>query len=50
MKAFCFKCHQESEIKDPKEVEMKNGNHGIAGVCCCCGTRVFIVGKRSRKF
>jgi hypothetical protein len=34
------------EIKDPKEVIMKNGMKAMSGVCPHCGTKVFrIVGK-----
>lgn len=46
MKAYCFKCQQEMEIKHPQEVKMKNGNYGTEGVCCRCGTKVYRVGKR----
>jgi hypothetical protein len=46
MKAFCFKCRQEMEVKDPKVSKMKNGNTGTIGICSFCGTKVFRVEKR----
>lgn len=47
MTAFCFKCRQVVKIKNAREVKMKNGRPGIEGVCSCCGTRVFKVGKNT---
>ncbi len=44
--ARCMKCKEQVEIKDPKDVIMKNGMKAIKGVCPKCGTKVFrIVGK-----
>lgn len=45
MKAFCMRCRKETEIKEPRQVNMKNGNRGTEGQCACCGARVFRVGK-----
>jgi len=45
-KGRCMKCKTEREIKDPKEVVLKNKMKAIKGVCPVCGTKVFrIVGK-----
>jgi len=46
MKAFCLKCRRETEIKDARMVNMKNGNHGTSGLCSQCGARVFRVEKQ----
>ena len=43
--AYCFKCRQKREMKDPKEVEMKGkgGKKRLAmkGACPKCGTKMF---------
>jgi DNA-directed RNA polymerase subunit RPC12/RpoP len=45
--ARCMKCKKEVEVKNPKEVTMKNGLVAIQGVCPVCGTKVFrIIGKK----
>jgi DNA-directed RNA polymerase subunit RPC12/RpoP len=44
--ARCMKCKKQVEVKDPKDVVMKNGIRAISGVCLHCSTKVFkIVGK-----
>lgn len=44
--ARCMKCKKQVNIKDPKEVIMKNGLKAVKGVCPDCGTKVFrILGK-----
>lgn len=41
-----MKCKKEVEIKDAKEVVMKNKMKAVKGVCPNCGTKVFrIIGK-----
>lgn len=45
MEAYCFKCKAKREIKDPKEVIMKNGKPATQGVCPICSTKVFRIGK-----
>ena len=41
-----MKCRKEVEIKDRKEVTMKNGMQAMKGTCGTCGTKVFrILGK-----
>jgi DNA-directed RNA polymerase subunit RPC12/RpoP len=45
-KGRCMKCKKEVEIKDGKEVIMKNKMKAVKGACPDCGTKVFrIVGK-----
>lgn len=41
MDAYCVKCKAKTEIKDAKEVTMKNGRPAITGTCSKCGTKVF---------
>jgi RNase P subunit RPR2 len=41
MEAYCVKCKKKTEIKDPKEVTMKNGRPAVTGTCTVCGTKVF---------
>lgn len=45
--ARCMKCKKQVEVKDPKEVVMKNGMKAVSGTCGTCGTKVFkIIGKK----
>lgn len=41
VEAYCVKCREKREVKDPKEVTMKNGRHAIEGTCPVCGTKLF---------
>jgi hypothetical protein len=42
----CMKCKGPVQIKDGKEVTMKNGMKAMKGCCPKCGTKVFrILGK-----
>jgi DNA-directed RNA polymerase subunit RPC12/RpoP len=42
----CMKCKKSVEIKDQKEVTMKNGMKAVKGTCPKCSTKVFrITGK-----
>tara|TARA_Y100000310_G_C20034295_1_gene513195 strand:+ start:201 stop:347 length:147 start_codon:yes stop_codon:yes gene_type:complete len=42
----CMKCKKQVDIKDAKEVIMKNKMKAMKGTCGKCGTKVFrIVGK-----
>lgn len=46
VKGRCMKDKMQVEIKDPKEITMKNGMKAVKGVCPKCGTKVFrIIGK-----
>ncbi len=45
MKAYCVKCRAKKEIKNPRNIKMKNGRPAIQGVCPTCGTKVFRIGK-----
>lgn len=41
MKAYCIKCKTQREIKNPKEVKLKNGRAAMKGTCSKCGTNIF---------
>jgi hypothetical protein len=44
---YCVKERKKVEIKDAKQVTMKNGRPAIQGVCPDCGTKIFRIGKLS---
>ena len=44
---YCVKERKKVEIKDAKQVTMKNGRPAIQGVCPDCGTKIFKIGKTS---
>jgi len=43
--AYCMKCRQKREIKDSKQITMKNNRPAVQGTCPVCGTKVFRIGK-----
>ena len=43
MQAYCMKCKSKREIKDGKQVKMKNGRSAMKGKCATCGTSVFLI-------
>lgn len=46
MEAYCVKCKEKKEMKDAKEVIMKNNRKAMKGSCPSCGTGMFrILGK-----
>lgn len=46
VKGRCMKCKAEVEMKNPKDVIMKNGMKAAKGECPKCATKVFrIIGK-----
>jgi len=46
--AYCFKCRQKIEIKDPKQIILKNGRPAVQGTCPVCGTKVFRINTEGR--
>jgi len=46
MQAYCFKCRAKQEMKDPKDIVLKNGRPATQGVCSVCGTKMFRIGRR----
>lgn len=46
VKGYCMKCHKKDmEIKDAKQVKMKNGRDAVKGTCAKCGTNMYKIGK-----
>ncbi|MCC6445801.1 MAG: hypothetical protein IT210_20395 [Armatimonadetes bacterium] len=45
MEAYCMKCKEKREVKNPRPTTMKNGKPATTGECVVCGTRVFKIGK-----
>lgn len=45
VEAYCVKCKAKREMKDPKEVKLKNGKPAMKGTCPKCGTGMFRIGK-----
>jgi hypothetical protein len=43
--AYCMKCRRKVEIKDPRQVILKNNRPAVRGLCALCGTKVFRIGK-----
>jgi len=47
VKGRCMKCKKQVEIKNGKEITMKNKMQAMKGECPKCGTKVFrILGKK----
>jgi len=44
MQAYCVKCKAKREIKNPKQVTMRNGRKATNGICPKCGTGVYRIG------
>lgn len=40
-KGYCVKCKAKREMKDTKEVTMKNGRKAMKGKCAICGTGMY---------
>jgi hypothetical protein len=41
---YCVKCRAKRDIKDAKNITMKNGKPAVQGVCPECGTKIFKIG------
>jgi hypothetical protein len=41
---YCVKCKASREIKDAKQITMKNGRPATQGICPVCGTKIFKIG------
>ena len=48
MQAYCVKCKEKREVKDPVAVTMKNGKPATQGICETCGTKVFRIGAHEK--
>lgn len=49
MEAYCVKCKAKTEIRNPKDIIMKNGRPAVNGTCSKCGTKVFKIKSKSDK-
>jgi uncharacterized protein DUF5679 len=47
--AYCVKCKTKRDMKDEKQVTMKNGQKALSGICTTCGTKMFRIGGGSGK-
>lgn len=43
--AYCVKCKKKVEIKNAKNVTLKNKRPAVQGACPKCATKVFRIGK-----
>jgi len=43
--AYCLKCRDKVEIKNPQKITMRNRRPAIRGTCTTCGIQVFKIGK-----
>ena len=43
--AYCVKCREKRDMKDPQVVTLKNGKPACKGICPTCGTKMFRIGK-----
>ncbi|MDE1810796.1 MAG: hypothetical protein KGH66_02035 [Candidatus Micrarchaeota archaeon] len=44
MEAYCVKCKAKREMKEAKQVTMKNGKNAMTGTCAVCSTKMFKIG------
>ena len=45
VEGYCVRCKVKREMKDAKQVTMKNGRPAIKGVCPVCGAGMYKIGK-----
>jgi Zn finger protein HypA/HybF involved in hydrogenase expression len=45
MEAYCVKCRTKREMKNAKQIVMKNKKPATQGTCPTCGTKMFKIGK-----
>ena len=45
MQAYCLKCRAMREMRNTKQVTMKNGKPATTGTCPNCGTKMYRIGK-----
>lgn len=43
VKAYCVKCKDKKEMKNPQEVTMKNKRKAMKGECPTCGTGMYCI-------
>ncbi|MGA7604018.1 MAG: DUF5679 domain-containing protein, partial [Nitrososphaeraceae archaeon] len=42
--AYCVKCKSKRDMKNEKQITMKNGRQALSGTCSVCGTKMFRIG------
>jgi hypothetical protein len=42
--AYCVKCKSKRDMKNEKQVTMKNGRGAVSGTCTVCNTKMFKIG------
>jgi BRCT domain type II-containing protein len=42
--AYCVKCKSKRDMKNEKQMTMKNGRQALSGNCTVCGTKMFKIG------
>ena len=45
MEGYCIICRTKREMKDAKQITMKNGRPATQGICPVCSTKMFKIGK-----
>lgn len=45
MQAYCLKCRQKREMRNPQQTQLKNGRPATQGTCPVCGTKMYRIGK-----
>lgn len=49
VQAYCVKDRKMVDMKDPKEITLKNGRSATQGTCPTCGTKVTRIGGNAAK-
>jgi hypothetical protein len=44
MEAYCVRCREKREMKNAKQVTLKNGRPATQGQCGVCNTNMFRIG------
>jgi Domain of unknown function (DUF5679) len=42
--AYCVKCKSKRDMKNEKQITMKNGRQALSGTCSVCDTKMFKIG------
>ena len=46
---YCvYEKKKNREIKNPKQIKLKNGRPAIKGICASCGKQIFRIGKLTK--
>ena len=45
MQGYCVRCRAKQEMLSATRTLMKNGRRAMVGLCGCCGTKLWVVGK-----